>query len=356
MARDNRTPIRMTACAAAAVGVCILAVAGWASPACMPPHLGTMQDGFRYGFPPEVEKQGMVFARQKVFLHREDVRRRILNELNYLLLDRRSRVVLWLERADAIRPIIAPILRQYRVPGEIIYLAAIESNYNPRALSSAKAYGFWQFMPATAKNGRNAGAQYDWTMKLTHWADERADLVKSTHSAAKYLGWLNDVRKITLSDGKEQPGFGDWFLSVASYNAGPNRVIQRLTEFGEKSYWDVPLPMETERYVPRWIAIGLISRYRKYYGVEVARQPALAFDTIDDLQLKKDLSVATVAKLLKTTPRKIWMLNSELTPEKAVFPAKSGRTSIKHTIKVPKGTKTDLLSKLAAEGYVQKRH
>ncbi len=355
MASDNRTSGCVAFVAMTVLVLCCPAVSGWASSAGMPPHLGTVRDGFRYGFPPEVEKQGLVFAGQKVLLQREDIRRRILTELNYLLLDRRSRVVLWLGRADVLRPVIAPILGQYRVPEEVIYLAAIESSYNPRALSSAKAYGLWQFMPATAQNGRNAGAQYDWTMKLTQWADERADLVKSTHAAAKYLGWLNDVKKVTLSDGKEQTGFGDWFLSAAAYNAGPSRVMQRLAEFGEKCYWDVPLPMETERYVPRWIAIGLISKYRRYYGVEVAGQQTLAFDTIDDLQLKKDLPVATVARLLKTTPREIWMLNSELKPDKALFPAKSGRTSIKHTIKVPKGTKTDLLSKLVAEGYVKKK-
>ncbi|MEW6350820.1 MAG: lytic transglycosylase domain-containing protein [Thermodesulfobacteriota bacterium] len=353
---DNRSPIFVTMVAITLLGLCSVAGSGWASAAGMPAHFGTLRDGFRYGFPPDVEKQGLVFAGQKVLLQREDIRRRILSELNYLLLDRRSRVILWLERADTLRPIIGPILRQYKVPGEIIYLAAIESSYNPRALSSAKAYGLWQFMPGTARDGRNAGAQYDWTMKVTQWADERADLVKSTQAAAKYLGWLNEVKKVTLSDGKEQAGFGDWFLSVAAYNAGPQRVMQRLAEFGEKSYWDVPLPLETERYVPRWIAIGLIARYRKHYGVEIAKQPALTFDTIDDLQLKKDLSIATVAKLLKTTPREIWMLNSELKPDKAIFPAKSGRTMLKHTIKIPKGTKTDLLSKLAAEGYVKNPH
>ena len=193
-------------------------------------------------------------------------------------------------------------------------------------------------------------------MKLTPWADERADLVKSTHSAARYLGWLQRVRKVTLSDGQERDGFGNWFLTVAAYNAGPNRVVQRLADFGEKSYWDIPLPVETERYVPRWIAIGIISKYRKHYGVEVPKQSPPSYDLIEDLQLKKDLSIATLAKLVKSTPRKIWMLNSEISLEKSVFPAKSGRNSIKHTIRVPGGTKAALLSKLAEQDYVKSKH
>ena len=200
-------------------------IVGWVH-AFVPPHLGTVRDAFRYGFPPGVEQEGLVYAGQKVPIHRDDVRRRILTEINYLLLDRRSRVILWLERADSLRPIIAPILRNCEIPPEIIYLAAIESSYNPRSLSSAKAYGFWQFIPSTAQHGRNAGDQYDWTMKLTPWADERADLVKSTHSAARYLGWLQRIRKVTLSEGHERDGFGNWFLTVAAYNAGPNRVVQ----------------------------------------------------------------------------------------------------------------------------------
>ena len=90
--------------------------------------------------------------------------------------------------------------------------------------------------------------------------------------------------------------------------------------------------------------------------MEVPKQSPPSYDLIEDLQLKKDLSIATLAKLVKSTPRKIWMLNSQISLEKSVFPAKHGRNAIKHTIRVPGGTKAALLSKLAEQDYVKSRH
>ena len=48
-------------------------------------------------------------------------------------------------------PIFESKLAQYNLPPELKYLAIVESNLNPRAISSAGAKGIWQFMPATGK-------------------------------------------------------------------------------------------------------------------------------------------------------------------------------------------------------------
>ena len=321
-----------------------------------PPHLETLPDGFLYGLPPSVEKKTFVFAGQEVPFARQDVRDRIIREINYLLLDRRSRVLLWLKRADELRPTIAPILKQYDLPGEFIYLAAIESNYNGRALSSAGAFGYWQFIKSTAQKGPSGADQYDWKMRIAHWKDERGDLVQSTHSAARYLAWMNRVKKITFENGAEKQGFGDWFLTAAAYNAGPTRVLQRMNAFGTTSYWDTPLPKETEQYVPRWIAIGLISHHREFYGVPPAQNRPASFDTLHKVMLVKDLPMAVMAKMLKATPRTIWELNSSIPPDKAVFPARHAGTRVAHTIHVPKGTGKQLLAQLAAQGYTKKKN
>ncbi len=317
-------------------------------------HFATLQDGFRYSLPPQVEKGGLVIAHSTVPIHRKDVRERILKELNYLLQDRRSRVLLWLARADSLRPLMAPILRKYDVPAEFIYLAAIESSYNSRSLSSAGAYGYWQFIKSTALCGPPGCDQYDWRMNITNWKDERADLVHSTHSAARYLAWLNRVKKISRNGGKETEGFNDWLLTAAAYNAGPARVSERLNAYSASSYWDVPLPVETERYVPRWIAVWLISRNRDFYGVRPASHETLTFDSVEKVKLQKDLSFATIAGFIESTPRVIWSLNTQVPPEKAVFPARSGRKLIEHTIHVPKGKGRQLLAQLAAHGYTKK--
>jgi membrane-bound lytic murein transglycosylase D len=315
---------------------------------------GASTDGLRYTLPPQIEKNGLQFASQDVPIRRPDVRKRILREINYLLLDRRSRVFHWLSRADSLKTTIGPILKSYNVPPEFLYLAAIESNYNGRALSSAGAFGYWQFIKSTALCGPRGCPDYDWKREINAWKDERADLVKSTHSAARYLAWLNRVKRVSLNGHDDRNGFNDWFLTAASYNAGPTRVVQRLNAYGVTSYWDDPLPIETEKYVPRWIALGVISRYRDFYGVKIKPLGSSPFDTVEQIKLVKDLSFADVAKMLNTTPRNIWFLNSQVPVEKSIFPAKHSGVVIKHTIHLPKGTQKKFLAQLEIRGFKKK--
>ncbi len=338
-------------------GVLILAALccsdGFAAESCYIPHLQTVPNGFRYGFSPQTKKKGLIFMRKRIPIGRRDVGGRILKELNYLLMDRRSLVLLWLSRSDEYRGVILPILRKYKLPPEFLYLAAIESSYDPRSLSSAGAYGYWQFIRPTAKQGPHNCPQYDWKMKISGWNDERGDLVKSTHSAARYLAWMNRVMKVKLN-GAEREGLHNWLLATASYNAGPNRVLTRLNLYDASSYWDVPLPIETERYVPRLIAVALISRDRAFYGVDVPKRKHRSFDTVRGIRLNKNLQLADIAKLVGTTPRAVWELNGQIPHEKAVFPAKTGRHRHIHTINVPEGTRQKFLTKLKAHGYVGK--
>ena len=321
-----------------------------------PPHFEALPDDFIYGLPPSLAKKSFYFAGQDVPIARRDVRDRIIHEINYLLLDRRSRVILWLRRSDELKQTILPILKRYELPPEFIYLAAIESNYNGRALSSAGAFGYWQFIKSTAQKGPIGADQYDWKMRITNWMDERADLVKSTHSAARYLAWMNRIKKITFDNGAEKQGFGDWFLTAAAYNAGPARVVQRINAFGTSSYWDTPLPKETEQYVPRWIAIAIISRNRDFYGVPPVHNRSVSFDTVNKVVLVKDLPMAAMAKMLGVSPRTIWELNSSIPPEKGVFPARHAGARVQHTIHVPRGAAKQFLNQLAIQGYTKKKH
>lgn len=322
--------------------------------ACSSPHLKTLSEHLRYGLPPSLEKE-FIFADSVIPIQRADVRSRVLKEINYLLQDRRSKVLAWLSKADAHKNIIVPILKQYDLPQEFIFLAAIESSYNSRSLSSAGAYGFWQFIKSTAVCGPQGCDRYDWKMNVNNWKDERADLVISTHAAARYLAWLNRIKRVELPDSPPKDGFNDWVLTAASYNAGPKRVQQQMTNFKTTSYWDTPLPTETEKYVPRWMAVWLIHKYRDFYGIKTAPQKNVVFETIEKIRLEKDLSFAAMAKLLNLTPREVWSLNSQIPPEKGFFPAKNGKSFIQHAMNVPRGTKTTFLAQLAANGYTKKK-
>jgi membrane-bound lytic murein transglycosylase D len=157
-----------------------------------------------------------------------------------------------------------------------------------------------------------------------------------------------------LNGRPERDGFNDWLLTTAAYNAGRARVVERLNVFDAASYWDVPLPTETERYVPRWIALWLISKNRDFYGVNSPFTVTADFDTIEKIYLRKDLSFADIATFLDTTPRSMWSLNTEISPEKGVFPAKPEHRYIEHRINVPRGTRERLLAKLTEHGYMKK--
>jgi membrane-bound lytic murein transglycosylase D len=164
---------------------------------------------------------------------------------------------------------------------------------------------------------------------------------------------MNRVLKVRLPAKEEREGLKNWLLAAAAYNAGPGRVVERLSSYGADSYWNVPLPPETETYVPRWIAIGIISRHRAFYGVDISHRRRVAFETVRGIALKKDLTFTDMAKLLNTTPRAIWALNTQIPPEKGVFPARSRRRLLRHNINIPSGTRKKFLAQLKAHGYTK---
>jgi membrane-bound lytic murein transglycosylase B len=124
------------------------------------------------------------------------------------------------------------IFRAEGVPVALLRMAQVESNWKPFALSPKGAFGLWQFMPATAR-------RYGLRVDATH--DDRADMEKATHAAARYL------RDLHLR-------FGEWALALAAYNAGEDavqRAMQRgeSNDFGNLSRQKL-LPAETRAYVP----------------------------------------------------------------------------------------------------------
>ena len=139
------------------------------------------------------------------------------------------------------------------MPRELIYLALIESNFNPTAQSPVKAVGLWQFMSAT---GRQFG------LSVGRKVDERKDPAKSTDAALTYLGQLHKR-------------FGSWYLAAAAYNSGPGTVSKALrTVTGKTTGTDADyfrilakLPKETQDYVPKLIATARVGSEREKYGM-----------------------------------------------------------------------------------------
>jgi len=117
-----------------------------------------------------------------------------------------------------------------KVPPELVWVAGVESSFEPRARSPAGAAGMFQLMPATAR-----------TEHLSLWPfDERYQPEKSAHAAARYLRELHRH-------------YGDWPLALAAYNVGEGRVDKLLKEHKARSFDAIAkwLPAETQMYVPK---------------------------------------------------------------------------------------------------------
>jgi len=131
--------------------------------------------------------------------------------------------------------IVDSVFNMYHLPVQLKYLAVIESDLKPGAVSRVGAVGPWQLMPKTA---RILG------LKVTHAHDERTHYVKSTRAAARYLRDLHAE-------------FGDWLLVLAAYNGGPGPVYHAMHLSGSRNFWSLQnyLPAESRMHVKKFIAV-----------------------------------------------------------------------------------------------------
>jgi hypothetical protein len=158
-------------------------------------------------------------------------------------------------------PVIVKEFSALGLPEEIAYVAWQESNFDPFALSAAGARGMWQFMDFQARHYGLHVAE-NWKNGGT---DERTDVQKETHIAARYL-----------SDLLSEFGSDSFMLAIASYNKGENGLRRVLHEVGfrkdQRDFWHLyrlkRLPVETMEYVPQILAAAIISNDPKKYGLE----------------------------------------------------------------------------------------
>ena len=209
--------------------------------------------------------------------------------LSYMQNHGRSYVTTALKRMGTYQAIISDTLRKEGIPQDLIYLAAMESAFNPYALSSQGAKGMWQFMLET-------GMLYG--LRKDRWVDDREDPVKSTHAAARHLKELYQT-------------FGDWSLAMAAYDSGPQMVQAAIERTGYADYWTLrrlrALPDETEDYVPIFMATLMIAKDPKAYGFDIQPDPPLAVDPVvvstpTDLRLVAQLIDVPVEDLTRLNP------------------------------------------------------
>ena len=136
----------------------------------------------------------------------------------------------WPKTARLYVSALKPIFSAQKVPPELLWIAEVESSFDPRARSPQGAAGLFQLMPATAKR-----------YGLRTWpVDQRLKPESSARAAAQYLQYLH-------------ARFKDWRLALAAYNAGEGTVERLLARRKARTYDAVAtrLPAETQLFVPR---------------------------------------------------------------------------------------------------------
>lgn len=188
----------------------------------------------------------IVFAGQTVRFDRIDTYERMDRELISFTYTH-TNSTLMLKRSDRIFAQVVPILRQEGVPEDLKYLMAIESNLDPKSLSSAGAAGLWQFTKATAR---------EYGLEVTSEVDERYNLDKATRAACAYLK-------------KAYAKYGDWMTVAASYNGGQNGITRKIADQRQKSGLDLWMVEETSRYMFRILAAKMLFEHPEDFGYNV---------------------------------------------------------------------------------------
>ncbi len=229
----------------------------------------------------------------------------------------REIVAAGMRRAGRYGPMIRRIIDEEGLPPEMIYLAQAESGFMPRAVSWAAAAGMWQFV-------QSRGREYGLTQ--SPYTDERFDPEKATRAAVRHLRDLYHQ-------------FGDWYLAVAAYNCGPWAVERGVQRTGYADFWELykrnVLPRETANYLPIILALTIIAKNPRAYGLDgVAPEAPFEYDTI---RLAADTHLELIADLAER-PLK---LLQDLNPSVLRLIAPAG-----YEIHVPKGMGNTVISRL----------
>jgi membrane-bound lytic murein transglycosylase D len=215
---------------------------------------------------------------------------RVEQFIQYFQTTARDTFAKWLARSERYIPFMRNLLKESGLPEDLVYLALIESGFNPNAYSRAKASGPWQFIYLT---GKRYGLRSNW------WIDERRDPEKSTLAAAQYLKDLYDM-------------FECWYLAAAGYNAGERKIATAMKRYRTEDFWELAkhryLKRETKDYVPQMIAAALIAKNPEKYGFvgieypEPLRYEKVKVPEVTDLRLIAQASEVTLDEIKELNP------------------------------------------------------
>jgi membrane-bound lytic murein transglycosylase D len=244
----------------------------------------------------------------------------VVSYINYFSSPRGKKILeAGLRRSGRYKSMIERVLAEEGLPQELIFLAQAESGFIPQALSPKECVGVWQF-------AKFRGEEYG--LQVTPALDERRDPEKATRAAAKHLHDL-------------YTHLGDWYLAMAAYDCGPGCIDQRVARTGYADFWTLRrlnvLPKETANYVPIILAMIIVSKNAKDYGLEdFDPDSPLEYDTVE---LESPTSLALTANALDLPIADLKDLNPALL--KPIAPAG-------YELRIPRGTRDTLEQAFAA--------
>lgn len=214
------------------------------------------------------------------------------------------------KRAEPYLHYIVTEIEKRNMPVELALLPIVESAYLPYGVSHKSAVGLWQFMPASAK-------RFD--VRINKWFDGRRDVIESTNAALSYFEFFHD----TFDE--------DWLNAVAAFNSGEGRVgraIARNKKAGKKTdFWSLKLPLETNNFVPKLLAIADILKHHESLNYEftpIANKPAIDFVAINnqlDLELAAKWSDVDINRLQQLNPGLNFLVTMPNQQHQVVMPA-----------------------------------
>lgn len=234
----------------------------------------------------------------------------------------------YLARSARYEKLMKKVLKDNGLPEDLFYIALIESGFNTQARSHAAAVGYWQFIRGTGKR---------YGLEINTMVDERKDPVLATQAAAEYFKGLYSV-------------FGSWYLAMASYNVGENRVKREVMNHYTRDFWELAkkkrFPKETIHYIPKFIAAKLIAKDPAKYGfADIDYLTPIEFDHVT---LDKPVNLRVMAEKMGINYEDFKDLNPKFKGE--VAPMKADN---KLELRVPPGS-TEQATVAANESIVEK--
>lgn len=200
-------------------------------------------------------------------------------------------IVSSLDRAGRYKAMIQRVLKEEGVPQDLIYQAVAESGFRPQAVNPhSGAGGMWQFMPGDA-----------YAPPRSAWYDQRFDPEASTRAYARYIKFLYNQ-------------LGDWYLAMAAYDWGAGNVQRAVERTGFADFWELyrrnNLPAETKNYVPIILAVTIMAKNPKQYGLDdLTPDPPLVTDVV---KTNYSVGLPLAADLVGAPPQEIAALNPGL--------------------------------------------